>query len=293
MRRICLDLEYEGTRYHGWQVQTNAVTVQAVLEEALFRILEERTRVIGAGRTDAGVHAWGQVAHFNTDKAIENQALLRAMNSLLPADIAVRAVTEPSPAFHARRSALKKRYEYWVRNDSLPSVFSRRFEWHLKRPLDIEGMRRAAVCLVGRHDFSSFQASGSRAGTDPVRNLGLLDIESCGDGRVRFAVEGDSFLRHMVRILVGTLVEVGLGRIREQEVCEILAARDRQRAGATAPAQGLFLKWVRYPADLKVTLERGRSQPGRNAAVATGIMAGEEGDGCPGGSRFDNIAGGR
>ena len=247
MRRIRLDVEYEGTRYHGWQIQAEVLTIQQVLEETLARILGEGNRVVGAGRTDAGVHAWGQVAHFNAQNGMACRSLLMAMNSLLPEDIVIRAVTEVPPDFHARKSARKKCYEYWIWNHCLPSVFSRRYEWHLKKPLEIGSMTRAARSLPGERDFSSFQAAGSSPGTNPVRNLSLVQVESMGENRLRISVEGDSFLRQMVRILVGTLVEVGLGRIREDEIPEILSARDRRRAGITAPAQGLFLRWVQYP----------------------------------------------
>jgi len=247
MRRICLEIEYEGTRYHGWQAQKQALTVQQVLEENLFRILGERIRVLGAGRTDAGVHARGQVAHFNTHSAMACGCLQKAMNSVLPEDVVIRVVEDVPPGFHARRSARKKGYEYWIWNHVSSSVFSRRYEWHIKRPLDIESMARAAQCFPGVHDFSSFQAAGSRPGTDPVRNLSLVGVERAAGGRVRILVEGESFLRHMVRIMVGTLVEVGLGKRGEGEVLRILTARDRRRAGITAPAKGLFLAWVQYP----------------------------------------------
>lgn len=250
MRCVFVELEYEGTEYHGWQVQPNAVTVQQVLEEVIQRILGERVRIVAAGRTDAGVHAMGQVAHFLTRGTMGRQPFLFAMNSLLPDDIVVRRVGDASPGFHARRSALKKRYEYWIWNRRIPAVFSRRFAWHIKRPLDVEAMELAARNIPGVRDFSSFQASGCNGGDRPVRYVSLVEIDHFPDGYVRIAVEANAFLRHMVRILVGTLVEVGLGRFRGEQVQGILRAKDRRVAGRTAPAKGLFLKWVQYPEGL-------------------------------------------
>lgn len=258
MRRICLDLEYEGTRYHGWQVQPNAITIQQVLEETLTRILGERIRIVGAGRTDAGVHAWSQIAHFSTERLLECRSLLMAMNSLLPEDIVVRMVEEVPSAFHARKSALKKRYEYWIQNDRFASVFSRRFAWHIKKPLDVDSMRKAARHFMGTHEFSSFQASGGEAGDRPVRMVSLVELDLFPERYMRFSVEANGFLRHMVRILVGTLAEVGTGRIHEQRIPEILLSRDRRQAGRTAPAKGLFLKWVQYPEGLKTVSNRAR-----------------------------------
>ncbi len=247
MRRICLFLEYDGTHYHGWQIQPEDVTIQAVLEGALSRILGENVRVIGAGRTDAGVHALGQAAHFLTASDLDVSALFKAVNSLLPHDIVAKTVLEVPETFHARRSVLKKRYEYWIRNDPLRSVFSERFEWHFKIPLDLTRMQQAARHLVGEHDFSSFQASGCEAGINPIRTITLLKVERLAEKQIRVSVEGPSFLRYMVRNIVGTLVEVGSGRIDDQSICRILEARDRRKAGRTAPAKGLFLKWIEYP----------------------------------------------
>ena len=247
MRTLRLDLEYDGTNYHGWQVQPNAPTIQEKLEDALYPILGERVRVTGAGRTDAGVHALGQVGHLRTASDREIGALFRGVNSLLPEDIVVKAVREVSPDFHARKSARFKRYEYWILNDPTRSAFHHRFLWHVRVGLDLHGMRRAAACLVGEHDFASFQASGGEPGRHTVRHLHLLEIEEFRSGVIRIAAEGNAFLRGMVRILTGTLVDVGRGRIPEQDVPGILAARDRRVAGRTAPGKGLFLNWVRYP----------------------------------------------
>lgn len=246
MRRLRLDLEYEGTRYHGWQVQPNASTVQECVERALGAVLNEPCRVVGAGRTDAGVHALGQVAHFETTRAIPASALLRALNSLLPADIAVREVREVPDSFHARKSAVRKRYVYWIWNDPRKSALWDRFCWHVPVSLDPAAMGEAAAHLAGRHDFSSFQASDCKSRDNPVRVIELIRVEPMEGSFLRIAVEASSFLRHMVRNLVGTLVEVGSGKIGADDVRFILEARDRRRAGRTAPGRGLFLEWVRY-----------------------------------------------
>lgn len=247
MRTIRLDLEYDGTHYHGWQVQPNAPTIQETLEKALHPILGDKVRVVGAGRTDAGVHALGQVGHFRTASEREVQALFRGVNSLLPEDIVVKGVTETSPDFHARRSALLKRYEYWILNDPNRSAFHHRFLWHVRTELDVERMQRAAARLIGEHDFSSFQASGGEAGKHAIRHLRLLEIRPFRKGFLRIAAEANAFLRGMVRILTGTLVDVGRGRIEERALPAILEAKDRRVAGRTAPGKGLFLVRVLYP----------------------------------------------
>jgi tRNA pseudouridine38-40 synthase len=247
MRTIRLDLEYDGTNYHGWQVQPNAASIQQSLEDALHPILGERVRVVGAGRTDAGVHALGQVGHVRTGSDREVQALFRGVNSLLPEDIVVKAARETTPDFHARRSALLKRYEYWILNDPTRSALCHRFLWHVRAGLDVPAMRSAAERLIGEHDFASFQAAGGESGGNTVRHLHLLEIRVYRDRLIRIAAEGNAFLRGMVRILAGTLVDVGRGRIAVGEIPGILAARDRRCAGRTAPGMGLFLNGVRYP----------------------------------------------
>ncbi len=262
MRNIRLDLEYDGTAYSGWQVQPRVPTIQEKIEEALYRITGQRVRVSGAGRTDAGVHALGQVAHFHSDTSLPVDVLLRALNSLLPDDIVVKAVRDVPGSFHARKGASGKRYEYWILNDPTPSAFHRRYFWHLRRPLDVEAMGRAARRLAGKHDFSSFQASGGECGRSAVRSVNLLDVEIVRERYLRVAVEANGFLRGMVRILVGTLVEVGEGKIAEEDVSRILEARDRRVAGRTAPARGLFLVWVRYPGAAEAAgTEVGRFDP--------------------------------
>jgi tRNA pseudouridine38-40 synthase len=282
MRKIRLDLEYDGTAYHGWQVQRDVATVQQELENVLRRILKERVRVVGAGRTDAGVHALGQVGHFQTEGTLDAQALLRGLNSLLPDDIVVNAVRETSSVFHARKSALLKRYEYWILNDPARSAFHHRFLWHVRGHLETRTMQRAADCLVGEHDFASFQASGGEPGKDTIRDLRLLEVTGLRNGLIRIAAEGTSFLRGMVRILVGTLVDVGAGRIPEQAVREVLLAKDRKAAGRTAPAKGLFLMWVRYP-------EAFGMPSWETGGLGRGPLPGDDESACP--TSFDKRGG--
>jgi tRNA pseudouridine38-40 synthase len=273
MRCIRLDLEYEGTHYHGWQVQPGVVTVQEVLEQTIFRITGQRVRMVAAGRTDAGVHALGQVAHFRTDARLDSREILLAMNSLLPPDIAVKCVSDMPQTFHARKDAAEKRYEYWIWNGRTPSVFSRGFTWHLKVPLNVGAMRVASQMIPGTRNFSSFQAAGSPEGCSPVRAVTRVEIERFSPGTLRIVVEGQSFLRHMVRILVGTLVDVGVGRRKVEDMGKILMACDRKLAGRTAPARGLFLKWVRYPELLRGGIQDGADDyflPGVDRESMTG-----------------------
>lgn len=244
MRTIRLVLEYDGTSYAGWQVQPGQDIVQGLLEAALETITGEPIRVVGSGRTDAGVHALAQVAHFETHSAMSPEEFLRALNSLLPRDIAVREASEAAEGFHARYSAKRKLYRYVLLQGETRSAFGHRYGWEVGYALDVDAMRQAAKYLLGTHDFSAFRASGGSA-TDPVRTLHRLEIDEQGADVIVLA-EADGFLRHMVRALVGTLVEAGRGRIGPDEVKAILEARDRSRAGPTAPPQGLFLLEVTY-----------------------------------------------
>jgi len=248
MRNIRLDVEYDGSRYHGWQYQPNASTIQQVIEETICRITGERSRIIGAGRTDAGVHAKGQVANFSTKSTLDVLSLHRALNSLLPCDIVIKKVADVPLCFNSRRSALKKRYQYWIWNCRIPSAFYFRYTWHVKFPLNMTKMRQASQCLVGEHDFSSFRSSDCGCGASALRTILHIGIEACPDGRLRFDIEANAFLRSMVRTLVGTLVEVGGGRREVNEIHSILLAKDRTKAGMTAPAHALFLERVFYPA---------------------------------------------
>jgi len=244
MRNIRLTLEYDGTAYAGWQVQDNAPTVQEKVEEALGRLLKEPRRVVASGRTDAGVHALGQVANFHTPARVPLKGFVHGLNSLLPRDVTVRAAAEVSSEFNSRRSAVDKTYRYYIYRSPTPSAFGRRTSWQLARPLDLAAMRDGARHLVGVHDFSAFRSAGCDA-PHAVREIHELTLVERGD-YLEVVVRGNAFLRNMVRIIVGTLVEVGEGRRSPDSVAELLAQGDRTRAGVTAPPQGLFLAEVCY-----------------------------------------------
>lgn len=245
MRRIRLTLQYDGAAYAGWQVQPARATVQGTLEAALARICGGPVRVTGAGRTDAGVHALGQVAHFDTGLPHADGVWVRALNSHLPRDIAVREAREVAEAFHARHGAAGKHYRYRVLNRPVRCPFRRGYTWFVPVRLDVEAMERAARCLVGSHDFSSFRASGCGA-KSPVRRLDRIRVARDGD-EVVFDLEGTGFLKQMARNIVGTLVEVGRGRREPDWTARVLAAGDRRAAGETAAAWGLVLVRVAYP----------------------------------------------
>lgn len=247
MRRLRLTLEYDGTDFAGWQLQPNARTVQAVLEEALLEITGERRRFVPAGRTDAGVHARGQVAHVDTETVLEPPALERALNAVLPADVAVLEVRPVPERFHARHDAVSKLYAYRILNRPMPSPLAARFTWHLRAPLDVRAMASGAGLVLGTHDFSAFRGApgGPPEDENPRRSLDRLDVTRQGD-EVRIEAEGRSFLRHMVRNLVGTLVEIGQGRRPADDMAKVLDSRERANAGPTAPAHGLCLERVLY-----------------------------------------------
>lgn len=244
MRKIKLVVEYDGTKYFGWQFQPNGITVQEVLEKILLRVTKEKTNVVGSGRTDSGVHAEGQVAHFVTNSRMNGQEFLKALNSLLPRDIVVKNVEEVSGDFDARRSAVKKIYRYTILNQDHPSAFAYSRSMFVQQDLDIEAMKQAAVHLIGRHDFTSFQGPNSEA-KSPVRELYRIDIER-KDNYIILYFEGEGFLKYMVRNMVGTLVEVGKGRISPGAMKDILESRNRKNAGPTAQPQGLCLVKVFY-----------------------------------------------
>lgn len=244
-RNIRLLLEYDGTPFCGWQMQPLGPSVQSTLEDAIRKVTGEEVRIKGSGRTDAGVHAVGQVANFHTAARMEADAFRRALNSVLPPGVAVLAADEVPSAFDAQFSALAKTYRYRLLSRRDPSPLEARRAWHVPVPLDLGRMRAAAESLRGRLDFSSFRAAGCVA-ADPVRTLRRCEISRAGDV-VAFELEADGFLRHMVRNIVGTLVEVGRGRFSPNDIAGIIAARDRTRAGMAAPAWGLYLLRVEYP----------------------------------------------
>lgn len=241
---IKLTVEYDGTDYCGWQIQPTGKTVQGVLEKAISTLLGRATRITGSGRTDAGVHALGQVANFISDKELRPYRVQRALNALTPEDVTIKTVEIMPDSFDARRQGRSRIYEYRILNRSSPSPFHLRYAWHVHEPLETAAMRQAITCLNGEHDFSSFRGAGCDA-AHPVRTIYASSINRSGD-LIVFTIEATAFLRHMVRNLVGTLVEVGRQQRSPQSFAALLDARDRTQAGMKAPAQGLFLMEVKY-----------------------------------------------
>lgn len=240
-----LTLCYDGTRYRGWQRQGNTDnTIQARVESALSHIVGEEIELAASGRTDAGVHAAGQVCSFHTSRELDCDEVLCALRRVLCEDIGALSLAAASPRFHARLNCREKTYVYRVWNSAEPNVFERRYMCRYEAPLDLSAMRRAADALIGRHDFTSFCAN-KHMKKSAVRELRSVEIERLG-GEVRFTLTGDGFLYNMVRIIVGTLLEVGTHARPANEMPQLLAARDRERAGFTAAAQGLTLESVRY-----------------------------------------------
>jgi tRNA pseudouridine38-40 synthase len=263
-RTFRLDLAYEGTRYDGFGLQPNRRTVQEVLEAALARSRGgEQVRVTAAGRTDAGVHASGQVVSFSTRGRLAGPELLRAANAHLPEDIIVHGAAEAPPDFDARRSALRRHYRYLIWNARAPDIWWRRWVWHLTDRLDQASMQAAADRLLGTRDFASFLGHRSQepAGRTTVRTIERAHWWQDGP-IIGFEITANAFLRHMVRGIVGTLVEVGRGRLEPAQFETILKAEDRTRAGPNAPAHGLILTGVDYPAHLEVI----RAGPGTTEA---------------------------
>jgi tRNA pseudouridine38-40 synthase len=255
MRKIRLILQYDGTAYHGWQIQPEGDTVQGILEKSVAKICGEHTKVMGAGRTDAGVHALGQVAAFRTRSPLPSGTMQKALNAVLPPDIRVLNAAEVDDAFQPRNHALRKSYFYLIAHRSDKSAFLRRYVWTVGHPLDPELMNTAARRLIGLRDFSSFMGSGSGIRNrvreifslhiTPFAGIDFMTVRLAGNF-LRIRIEANGFLRHMVRNIVGTLVEIGRGRIGADSIEEILAARDRRFAGPTAPPNGLFLERVSY-----------------------------------------------
>jgi len=245
MRNLKIVLEFDGTHYRGWQRQKNGLAIQQVLEDKIAVMTNEVVKVIGSGRTDAGVHAIALVAHFKTSSPIPCRNFRNGLNSLLPEDIVVKEMEEVALSFHARADCQSKVYLYRICNRSTGSPLHRRYSWSVYQPLNVPAMKAAAGYLKGFHDFTSF----STVHTDAVHfTRTIIDIDVAGpdDGMIAIQIEADGFLRYMVRNIVGTLVEVGKGKRSPGGIPAILEARDRAAAGMKAPPQGLFLKEVKY-----------------------------------------------
>jgi tRNA pseudouridine38-40 synthase len=242
-----LILSYVGTEYSGWQRQPNAMSVQQKVEEALASLVGQQVVVVGAGRTDAGVHARGQVAHLEPDGEWEVEALIKGTNHFLPSDVRVMAADRVRQGFHARKSARAKEYRYRLSTADIVSALDAPFVVPVAHPLDLEPMRAATALLVGEHDFTAFALAGGSHG-QPRRTIVSADWLCDGD-RLELRIVGDGFLRGMVRSLVGTLLEVGRGRRSVKELESLLTGRPRGEAGPTAPAHGLCLERVEYDAE--------------------------------------------
>ncbi len=242
-RNVKLTIEYDGTRYHGWQRQANAPTIQQALEEGIERVVRHAVTLYGSGRTDAGVHALGQVAHFRTSSAIPASDLHHAINANIPDDIAVLRAEDVPPGFHARYSAKRKTYRYSIICRPVrPAVGAAFACWH-RRPLDVAAMQRAARFFLGEHDFAAFESHSEGEGT--VRTIFRSEVVQEGE-RIDYWVTANGFLYNMVRAMVGTLLEAGAGKRPPEDVARLLEARDRKLAGRTAPAKGLCLISVEY-----------------------------------------------
>jgi tRNA pseudouridine38-40 synthase len=244
-KNIMLILEYEGTQYHGWQRQKEALTIQAVVEDTIRMMVHEPVALIASGRTDAGVHAKHQVCHFLTQTQIRPESIRDGLNALLPDDMYIKKVQYAPLDFHSRYRVKTKTYEYRILARKEPDLFTRNFVWHIRTPLDIDAMRQCMSLLVGKHDFSSFRSTGS-GNRDPVREMTRAAVHTSKHDVISFMFEANGFLRHMVRNIVGTVVDVGRGRMGVGDFKEVFYSRDRTRAGRKAPAQGLFLMMVTY-----------------------------------------------
>ncbi|PKN71609.1 MAG: tRNA pseudouridine(38-40) synthase TruA [Deltaproteobacteria bacterium HGW-Deltaproteobacteria-12] len=245
MRNFKMIVEYDGTGYCGWQRQENGLSIQQVLEEIIQLITQEKVTVIGSGRTDAGVHALNQVASFRCNTRLPAETLFRGLNGLLPHDIVLKALEEVAGEFHAQHDVRGKIYVYRICNKSLRPALGRNYFWFIRHPLDLILMEKAAQYLIGTHDFSSFCATGTQV-KDRTRTVTSISINSGEDGLLEISIEAQGFLKYMVRNIVGTLVEIGRGQRPPAAMKEIIDSCDRNIAGPTAPARGLYLKEVKY-----------------------------------------------
>jgi len=244
MRNISLIVSYDGTAYHGWQYQPNLITIERVVREAIEKILNHKIKIYAGARTDTGVHAQGQVVNFFTEKGIEPGSLARGLNSLLPVDIRVKDAFEVGPDFHARYSAKSKTYVYCILNATYNSPFYARYVWHIPYNIDVSSMNDSIKLIVGQHDFSAFKKKNTTY-HNPIREVIRARVKRRGNF-IYIVIEATGFLRYMVRNIVGTLVLVGSGKIEVEDFRKILESKDREKAGPTAPAKGLFLREIKY-----------------------------------------------
>lgn len=244
MRKLVITIQYDGSRYHGWQVQSNALTVQEVFQNAVERVFGERLDVKGCSRTDAGVHANMYVLSIDTDMNISNDGVVFALNSHLPKDIAVMECKEGSDDFHPRYSCKSKEYEYRLYNGKIRNPFLADYAFCYRYPIDVDYLNEQAQAFVGTYDYSGFCSAKSDV-EDTVRTVKSFSVTRQGD-TVLFRVEADGFLYNMVRIMVGTLLFVAEGKIKKDELMDVILSKDRKRAGKTAPPQGLYLNKVNY-----------------------------------------------
>ncbi len=246
MPRYKLIIEYDGTGFVGWQKQQNGLSIQELIEQAIQSFSAEKAVIFGAGRTDAGVHATHQCAHFDLAKHYEPYKVQGAINHFLqPHPILVKEVTEVSEEFHARFSAKSRSYIYQILNQANPSPLLRNLVWHISSPLDVDNMKLAAQILIGKHDFSSFRSAHCQS-KSAIKTINEITITKDNDGLIKIFINAPSFLHNQVRIIVASLVEVGLHKWTNDDFKKVLEAKDRTKAGQTAPAQGLCLNEVQY-----------------------------------------------
>jgi len=245
MTNFKITIEYDGSAYHGWQRQSSERTIQEEIENALKTMTGNCVAVTGSGRTDAGVHALNQTANFRCAASLTPEVFLKGLNSLLPEDIVISSCKIVPEKFHARYDVKSKVYHYRILNRTLPAAISRQYAWHIRKKLNLSAMQEALRCIIGSHDFKAFEGSGSpRAST--VRCIINADLVKAENDYLVLKIEGDGFLKFMVRNIVGTLVDVGFDKITPHDFKQILISKDRNLAGITAPANGLFLMEVKY-----------------------------------------------
>lgn len=240
-----ITIEYDGSNYHGWQRQADEPTIQNEIENALMTMTQKKVTLIGSGRTDAGVHAFAQVANFHCDTTLGPDVFQKGLNSLLPKDIVIKDCIQVPENFHARYDATSKTYHYRLLNRPIPAAIFHQYAWHIQKKLDLEAMRNAIRYIIGTHDFRAFEGAGSPR-SNTIRSIMNANLIEMDDGYLVFEIKGDGFLRFMVRNIMGTLVDIGLGKITVDDFNRIFESKDRNDAGITAPAQGLFLVQVEY-----------------------------------------------